>query len=135
VRPPLAQREFALGAVALLAGVVSLAVAAHTRSHHSPLPRAVGSYTALAGSIGSESIGRRTACGTVILATTEGVAHPTLPCGARIYVAYHGRHVLTQVIDRGPYLPGREFDLTDALARRLGLTGVKRIEWSYAATG
>ena len=68
----------------------------------------------------------------MIHADTEGVAHPVLPCGARIYVSYHGKHVLTQVIDRGPYVPGRQFDLTDALARRLGLQGVQQIHWSYA---
>ena len=44
-----------------------------------------------------------------------------------------GLHVLTQVVDRGPYEPGRAFDVTDALARRLGLQGVQRVHWSYAA--
>jgi len=58
-----------------------------------------------------------------------------LPCGARIYITFRGKHVLTQVIDRGPVVPGRQFDLTDALARLLGLSGVQRIRWSYAATG
>jgi len=55
-----------------------------------------------------------------------------LPCGARIYISYGGTDVLTQIVDRGPYVPGREFDLTDALARRLGLRGVQNIRWSYA---
>jgi rare lipoprotein A len=58
-----------------------------------------------------------------------------LPCGARIYITYRGKHVLTQVIDRGPYAAGRQFELTDALARQIGLSGVKRIEWSYASSG
>jgi len=40
--------------------------------------------------------------------------------------------VLTRVIDRGPSVPGREFDLTEALAHRLGLVGVQRVTWSYA---
>jgi rare lipoprotein A (peptidoglycan hydrolase) len=52
----------------------------------------------------------------------------------KLYIDYEGRHVLTQVIDRGPSEPGREFDLTDALAKRLGLVGVQRITWSYAGT-
>jgi len=39
------------------------------------------------------------------------------------------------VIDRGPYTQGREFDLTDALARRVGLRGVQEIHWSYAEAG
>ena len=68
-------------------------------------------------------------------ADTDGIAHPTLPCGARIFVTYDGTTVLTQVVDRGPYAPGRQFDLTDALARRLGLRGVQTVEWSYAARG
>ena len=66
---------------------------------------------------------------------TEGVAQPTLPCGARIFITYDGTTVLTQVVDRGPYAPGRQFDLTDALARRLGLHGVQQIHWSYARAG
>jgi hypothetical protein len=135
VRPRLAQRELALAAVALLAAIVSLAVTSRTRGESTTLPRPVGLYAALAGSSGDAAVGRRTACGVVIHADTEGVEHPTLPCGARIYVIFHGKHVLTQVIDRGPYVPGREFDLTDALARRLGLQGVQTIHWSYARVG
>ena len=46
-----------------------------------PLPPAVGSYVALAGSSGPTAFGRRTSCGGTIEATTLGVAHPTLPCG------------------------------------------------------
>ena len=63
---------------------------------------------------------------------TIGVSHPTLPCGARVFVTYHGQTVLVQVVDRGPFVPGRQFDLTDALARRLGLRGVQEIHWAYA---
>ena len=132
MRLGLAQRQAALAGVALLAAVVALAV---TSGRHHPsrtLPPAVGSYTALAGSSGVVAYGKRTACGQVIGPRTEGVAHPVLPCGVKIYLTYEGRHVLTQVIDRGPYVPGRQFDLTEALARRLGLVGVQRVTWSYA---
>ena len=127
--------QVAFAAVALLAAAVALAVVAQTRSrtNHSPQPE--GSYVALAGSSGPEAIGSRTACGGTIAADTEGVASPTLPCGVRIFIAFHGRTVLTQVIDHGPGAPGRQFDLTDALARRLGLSGVQQIRWSYARTG
>ncbi len=128
----LAQREIALAGVALLAAVVSLAVTSGRREESSNLPEPAGSYTARAGSSGPQVFGKRTACGKVIHPDTEGIAHPVLPCGARIYVTYRGKHALVQVIDRGPYVPGREFDLTDALARRLGLRGVQQIGWSYA---
>lgn len=135
MRPALAQREVALAGVALLAGVAALAVTGSLRSAHGGLPQAEGSYVALAGVSGPGVIGRRTACGGVIGADTEGVAHPTLPCGARLFISFHGVTVLTQVIDRGPYVPGRQFDLTDALAQRLGLTGVQLVHWSYARAG
>lgn len=135
MRPALAVREIALAGLALLAAVVALAVTAQTRSSTGKTPQAEGSYVALAGSSGPAAFGRRTACGGVLRPDTEGVAHPTLPCGVRIFITYHGKTVLTQVIDRGPYVPGREFDLTDALARRLGLEGVQTIHWSYARTG
>jgi peptidoglycan lytic transglycosylase len=119
--------------MALLAAVVALALTSG-RGHESTLSPAVGSYTALAGSSGVAAYGHRTACGQILGPKTEGVAHPVLPCGVKLYVTYQHSHVLTQVIDRGPYVSGREFDLTDALARRLGLTGVQRIHWSYAGT-
>jgi rare lipoprotein A len=134
VRRRLAQREFALAAVALLAAVVALAIASKTRSKSDELPAAYGSYPAKAGVSGPASFGRHTACGTVIRPRTQGVAHPVLPCGARIYITYNGKHVLTQVIDRGPSRADREFELTDALGKLLGLSGVQRIRWSYAAS-
>jgi len=129
--PRLAQREVALAGLALLAVAVSLAVTAQTRTSSSNLPQPEGSYLALAGSSGPAAFGRRTACGGVIHPETIGVSHPTLPCGARVFITYKGQTVLTQVVDRGPYVPGRQFDLTDALARRLGLRGVQEIHWAY----
>ncbi len=132
MRPNVALRELALAAIALLAIVGAVAFTERTRSHTDTNPQPEGSYRALAGSSGPAVFGRHTACGGVLRADTVGVAHPTLPCGARIFVTYNGTTVLTQVVDRGPYETGRQFDLTDALARRLGLRGVKTIEWSYA---
>jgi rare lipoprotein A len=132
VRPRLAARELALAGLALLAAAVALAVTAETRHHEKPGPQPEGSYTALAGSSGPAAFGRKTACGGVITSQTEGVAHPTLPCGARIFITFDHHTVLVQVIDRGPREAGREFDLTDALARRLGLSGVQEITWSFA---
>jgi rare lipoprotein A (peptidoglycan hydrolase) len=131
----LAQREVGLAGVALLAAAVSLAITSQTQKGDSGLPKPTGSYTALAGSTGSAAFGKRTACGQLLKPSTQGVAHPVLPCGVRVYVSYRGKHVLTQVIDRGPYVPGRQFDLTSALAHLLGLVGVQRIQWSYASTG
>jgi rare lipoprotein A len=130
--PRLAQTEVALAGLALLAVAASLAVTAQTRTSSTNTPQPEGSYVARAGSSGPAAFGRRTACGGVIRPETVGVSHPTLPCGARVFITFHGQTVLAQVVDRGPFVPGRQFDLTDALARRLGLSGVQEIHWAYA---
>jgi rare lipoprotein A (peptidoglycan hydrolase) len=38
-------------------------------------------------------------------------------------VRYRGRSVRVPVVDRGPYVAGREFDLTSATKQRLGFQG------------
>ena len=55
-----------------------------------------------------------------LTAETVGVAHRTLPCGTVVTFRYNGRTVTTRVIDRGPYVGAREFDLTQATKQRLG---------------
>ena len=64
------------------------------------------------------------ACGGWLTSSTLGVANKTLPCGTRVTLRYHGRTVRVRVIDRGPYVAGREYDLTEATARALGFEGV-----------
>lgn len=64
--------------------------------------------------------GNRLGCGGTLQPGTVGVAHKSLPCGAKLTLRYRGRIVRTKVIDRGPYVGGREFDLTAATKRRLG---------------
>ena len=52
-----------------------------------------------------------------------GVAHKSLPCGTRVTLRHRGRVVRVPVIDRGPYVGAREYDLTAATARRLKFKG------------
>lgn len=62
---------------------------------------------------GPGEYGDRTACGVVFLQRdTIGVAHRSLPCGTKVTFQWNGKTVVTQVIDRGPYVPDRIFDLT-----------------------
>jgi rare lipoprotein A len=68
--------------------------------------------------------GNGVACGGTLLPGTLGVANKTLPCGTRVTLRYHGREITVPVIDRGPYVAGREFDLTYAVKERLGFPGV-----------
>lgn len=122
--------------MALLAALVSLALVSGGSDRGSTLPKPAGSwYSAVAGVRPIGDFGRRTACGEVLRPDTLGVSHPVLPCGAKIYLALGRRTVLTQVIDRGPFVPGRAFDVTAPLAAKLGLGGVERIRWAYASAG
>jgi rare lipoprotein A (peptidoglycan hydrolase) len=54
---------------------------------------------------------------------TLGVAHKTLPCGSRVKFRYRRRTVTVRVVDRGPYVAGRDFDLTAATRARLRFPG------------
>jgi rare lipoprotein A (peptidoglycan hydrolase) len=64
--------------------------------------------------------GNTTACGQTLTKKMIGVAHKKLPCGSRVVFAYRGRWARATVIDRGPYIGGRTWDLTQRLAKRLG---------------
>jgi rare lipoprotein A len=59
------------------------------------------------------------ACGGTLQPGTLGVAHKWLPCGTRVRLRYRGRSVTVPVVDRGPYVAGRDFDLTEATRERL----------------
>ncbi len=72
------------------------------------------------------------ACGGVLGRNQLGVAHKTAPCGTLITFTYGGRSLTVPVIDRGPYIAGREWDLTGATAAALGFPGLGKIEWSLA---
>jgi len=70
------------------------------------------------------------ACGGVLGRYQLGVAHKTAPCGTLITFSYAGRSITVPVIDRGPYIAGREWDLTGATAEALGFPGLGQIAWS-----
>ena len=67
--------------------------------------------------------GNRTACGQTLGAGTMGVAHKSLPCGAKVTFKKGEREVTVRVIDRGPFVAGREYDLTAAAAQKLSFGG------------
>jgi rare lipoprotein A len=69
------------------------------------------------------------ACGGSLTSATLGVANKTLPCGSLVTLRYDGRSVRVPVIDRGPYVAGREFDLTEATKRALGFGDTGEV-WS-----
>jgi hypothetical protein len=139
VRPAVLHRLVVLAAVALLAGVGAVALASRddrggtaTQVRAVPTPDG-GWYTALAASRGPAGDAERTTCRLVLSGRSLGVTHPTLPCGAKIFVSYAGTELLTEVIDTRLKEPGRQFELTEALARRLELEGTQEIEWRFAS--
>jgi rare lipoprotein A len=67
--------------------------------------------------------GNRLGCGGRLAPGRLGVAHKSLPCGSRVTLRHRGRSVRVRVIDRGPYVGGREYDLTEATARKLRFRG------------
>lgn len=71
--------------------------------------------------------GGETACGSYLTSSTMGVANKTLPCGTPVTIRYDGHEVTVPVIDRGPYVEGREYDLTEATKNALGFEGVEEV--------
>ncbi len=69
------------------------------------------------------------ACGGSLTSSTLGVANKTLPCGTLVTLRYNGRSIRVPVVDRGPYVAGREFDLTEATKRALGFGDTGNV-WS-----
>jgi Lytic transglycolase len=77
--------------------------------------------------------GKRTACGVALTETLIGVAHRTLPCGTRITFRNpaNGRTVTAVVVDRGPYVSGRQWDLTGGLCKKLAHCYTGALYWRY----
>src|SRR4051794_10861750 len=65
---------------------------------------------AVASWYGPGLYGNKTACGQVLTPSTFGVANKALACGTRVRLCVR-RCVVAPVIDRGPYVGGRTFDL------------------------
>jgi len=78
---------------------------------------------ALASWYGPGFYGNRTGCGGRLGYSQVGVAHKTLPCGTKVTLRHRGRSLRVRVIDRGPYVGAREYDLTAATARKLRFRG------------
>ena len=98
---------------------------------HEPSQRVAGRLNAfrpaLASWYGPGLYGNKLGCGGTLTPGTVGVAHKSLPCGTRVVLRKGSRVVPARVIDRGPYVGAREFDLTEATKQRLGFGQVGRV--------
>jgi rare lipoprotein A (peptidoglycan hydrolase) len=71
---------------------------------------------------GEDFDGQPTADGETYDMYAETAAHPTLPIGSIVRVVNPRNHrsQVVRINDRGPYVPGRELDVSYAVARKLG---------------
>jgi rare lipoprotein A (peptidoglycan hydrolase) len=76
--------------------------------------------------------GHKTACGQTLRATTIGVAHRHLACGTMVKFVYGGNAVVAPVIDRGPFVKGRAWDLTAAASQALEFEGAGMLRYAVA---
>ena len=131
------QRIVLLAAVALLAAISVVAVVEQRASSANAgaltsAPAPAGWNNAFAGSRGATGDAQRTTCGQVLTPQSLGVTHPVLPCGAKVVLRYRDKRVLTEVIDNALVEPGRQLEVTEALASILGLDGTVELEWRFA---
>ena len=82
---------------------------------------------ALATFYGEGFFGKKTACGEILKRATLGVASRTLKCGTSVQIYYRGQTIVVPVIDRGPYANDASWDLTQATARALVITGTETV--------
>lgn len=137
--PALAQRIAVLAAVALIAAVAAMAIVSQRGTDEgaaalTSAPAPAGWNIAFAGSRGPAGDAERTTCGQVLAPQSLGVTHPVLPCGAKVILRSGDRQVLTEVIDNALVEPGRQLEVTDALAKMLGIDGTVELEWRFATS-
>jgi len=74
---------------------------------------------------GEEFDGRHTSNGEIFDMHGNSAAHKTLPFGTVLKVTYPptGKSVTVIINDRGPFIPGRDLDLSYGAAKEIGLTG------------
>ncbi len=135
----LGERLALLGAVALLGGVTALAIG-EKRAENAVADTVTSAVapgdwnSAFTGSRGPVGDAERTTCGQILTAGSLGVSHPTLPCGAKLVLRYRDTQILTEVIDNTIVEPGRQLEVTQKLAKMLGLQGTDAVDWRFATT-
>jgi len=85
------------------------------------------SWTAVSSWYGPGFDGRGTASGQVFNAVDFTCASRTLPFGTVLALTLGDRRVIVYVNDRGPYVDGRDLDLSAGAARALGFWGVTEL--------
>lgn len=85
-------------------------------------------YSAVCSWYGPGFNGRNTASGQIFNQDDLTCASRTLPFGTVLALTRGDRRVIVYVNDRGPYVAGRDLDLSKAAATALGFSGVKTVQ-------
>jgi rare lipoprotein A len=85
-------------------------------------PKALAVWECVSSWYGEPFDGQTTANGEIYDMYTATAAHPTLPLGSivRVVNTKNHRSTVVRINDRGPYVEGRELDVSYEVARRLG---------------
>jgi rare lipoprotein A (peptidoglycan hydrolase) len=112
-----------------IAGFILIVLAIHIAS---TIYHQYSGWVVRASFYGKPFHGKRTSCGEVYNMHALTAAHRTLPMGTLLKVTNlkNGRSVIVRVNDRGPYIWGRNIDLSVAAAKQLkmvkdGITKVR----------
>ncbi|HKV55177.1 MAG TPA: septal ring lytic transglycosylase RlpA family protein [Candidatus Binataceae bacterium] len=143
VKMALRPRGLLPGVAAACFAVWSTGCALYAPRYSSPLPQAhpvvqpvaapipVHTHNALASYYGKGFEGHRTSSGETYDSHRLTAASRTLPLGsvARVTNVDNGKSVVVRVNDRGPFVRGRDIDLSRAAAVRVGLAhkGIGRV--------
>lgn len=88
--------------------------------------------TGIASFYGAKYHGKPTASGELFDMNVLTAAHPKLAFGTRVLVTHleNNRSVIVRINDRGPFVPGRVIDLSQAAAKELQLlqSGLARVK-------
>ena len=84
---------------------------------------------------GYELKGRKTASGELFDPMGLTAAHKTLPFGTCLDVSYNGKSVRVTVNDRGPFVKGRELDLSKGAAQAIAMEGIAVVDVEVCQKG
>ncbi|MGA2510355.1 MAG: septal ring lytic transglycosylase RlpA family protein [Candidatus Acidiferrales bacterium] len=92
------------------------------KSNPSSQPKPLAAWECTTSWYGEDFDGQQTANGETYDMYAETAAHPTLPLGSivRVVNTRNHRSDVVRINDRGPYIEGRELDVSYAVARKLG---------------
>jgi rare lipoprotein A len=87
-------------------------------------------FASVASHYGGKFHGRLTANGERYNKHANTCAHRTYPFGTKLRLRYHKKYAVCRVNDRGPFIVGRDIDLSEGVARKLGMfsAGVANID-------